>query len=132
MQQSTRRRITFNSDEEAYNPLAIQYTRKDGTPGKCNVFCGLTTTDFILILGCYFTFYSFLFGFSALLLKGVVETNDKHWLLWSFLIVGILFLIGLFLAIIITSKNEQKNANDRQSENDYDDGLTQDDDVENQ
>ena len=136
MQKSTRRRSTINyDDEEAYHPLTIKFNRKDGTTANCNILCGLTTKDFFSILGCYFAFYSFLFGFSALLLKGVMETSEKHSLLWSFLIIGILFSIGVLAAILITSRNDmmQKSGNDQQScSNDGDDELKKDIDVENQ
>lgn len=102
------------NDEATYHPFAIQYTKKDGTRAHCNVFCGLTTKDFILILGCYVGFYSFLFGFSALLLKGVIETNEKHSLLWSFLVLGILFSAGLFGAIVMSTRSERTRLGDQQ------------------
>ena len=117
MQKSTRRTSSFTNNEPSYHPFAIQYTKKDGTPAQCNVFCGLTTKDFILILGCYVGFYSSLFGISALLLNGVIETNEKNSLLWSFLAVGILFSVGLFGAIVMSTRSLQTRLGKQQKSN---------------
>lgn len=112
------RRSKIDKDEESYHPLAIKYTKKDGTPKQCNVFCGLSIKDFALILCCYIAFYSFLFGTSILLLKGVMATNESDAFLWGFLYIGILFCIGVMLAVILgsrTKEDKQKKVQETQS-----------------
>lgn len=108
------RRSLINTDEENYHPLAIHYTKKDGTPSKCDVVCGLNLKDFILIVGCYIAFYSFLFGLSALLLKGVIATNETDAFLWGFLVIGVVFCIGVMLAVLITTRSDQKKMSEKQ------------------
>jgi len=97
---------TVYYDEEAYHPIALKYKKKDGTPAQCNVACGMSVKDLILVLGCYTAFYTFLFGFSALLLKGVIDTDDTDTLLWAFLVIGILFCVGIGVAIFVGSWTE--------------------------
>ena len=104
---SRKRSIIHNTDEENYNPLAIRYTKKDGTSAQCNVFCGLSSKDFVLIIGCYVAFYSFLFGISALLLKGVIATDETNSFLWGFLIIGIVFSISVFVAVYLGTRPEE-------------------------
>ena len=79
------------------------------------MFCGLTSTDFILILGCYVSFYGFLFGFTALLLKGAIATDDTNSFLWAFLIVGIVFSIGVILAVMVGPILEQRSLSKKQN-----------------
>ncbi len=110
---SSRRRSSINCDEEAYHPLAIRYTKKDGSHAECNICCGLTSTDFILILGCYITFYGFLFGFTALLLKGVIATDETNAFLWAFLIVGIVFCVGVILAVTVRPHIERRRLSEQ-------------------
>lgn len=100
------RRSYITNDEEAYHPLAIKYTKRNGTPAKCNVFCGLTAKDFILITFAYIAFYSFLFGVTTLLLKGVIATNESNTFLWAFLVIGVLFCIGIMISVLLGSRNE--------------------------
>jgi len=117
---STSRRSSINTDEEAYHPLAIRYTKKDGSPAQCNVFCGLTSADFISILGCYIAFYGFLFGFTALLLKGAIATDETNSFLWAFLVVGIVFSIGVILAVVVAPKIEQRRSSQKSSKSSTD------------
>jgi hypothetical protein len=102
------RRSSMHTDEDDYHPLAIRFTKKDGTPKSCNLCCGLSSKDFILIIGCYTAFYSFLFGFSILLLRGAISTAETNSLLWAFLIVGIVFCVGVAVAVIIGTRTEQR------------------------
>ena len=104
---SRKRSIIHRTDEENYNPLAIRYTKKDGTSVQCNVLCGFSSKDFILIIGCYISFYSFLFGISALLLKGVIATDDTNSFLWGFLIMGIVFSISVMVAVFLGTRTEE-------------------------
>ena len=103
---SSSRRSCITNDEEAYHPLAIKYTKRNGTPAICNVFCGLTVKDFILITFAYIAFYSFLFGVTTLLLKGVIATNESNTFLWAFLVIGVLFCIGVMISVLLGSQNE--------------------------
>jgi len=48
--------------------------------------------DTVLMLLCYLAFWSFLIGFSALLLKGAIDSDVNHTLLWAFFVIGILFV----------------------------------------
>jgi len=48
--------------------------------------------DMMMMLLCYLAFYSFLIGFSTLLLKGAIDSDVKHTMLWAFFIIGILFV----------------------------------------
>ena len=112
------RRSKIDKDEESYHPLAIKFTKKDGTPKQCNVFCGLSIKDFALILCCYIAFYSFLFGTSILLLKGVMATNESDAFLWGFLYIGILFCIGVMLAVILGSRTKKKQQKKKEKKED--------------
>ena len=123
MSKSMSNRNSIINDEEAYYPLAIRYTKKDGNPEFCNLCCGLGLRDASLILGSYIAFYSSLFGFTALLLKGAVATDKTHSLLWSFAIVGVVFCIGVAIAISIGTRSRT------QSENEEKRLLQQDDEV---
>lgn len=60
----------------------------------------------MLIIGCYISFYSFLFGISALLLKGVIATDETNSFLWGFLIVGIVFSLSVIVTVNLGTRAE--------------------------
>lgn len=51
------------------------------------------------ILAAYVAFYLFLFVFFCLLLKGAIDTDQKHTLLWTFFYFGVMFcaLAGIWV-----------------------------------
>jgi len=103
--------------KELYRPIAIRFTKKNGSEAQCNLACGLTFKDIVLVLACYVTFYSFLLGFCAILLKGAMDTAESSTLLWTFFIVGLMFGGAVAVAIKMGTKaqDEQKAAK-RQAE----------------
>ena len=90
--------------DEEYRPLAIRYTKRDGSEVQYNLGCGLSLKDFALVLVLYIAFYSFLLGFTVLLLKGAIDTADKSTLLWTFNFIGMIFGILTSVAVKIGSK----------------------------
>ncbi len=103
---------SMNMKEEAYRPLAIRFTKSDGTKVSYNLGCGLSLKDLALILGCYLVFYSFLVIFCAILLKGVMDTTEHHTLLWTFNFIGMIFggVMGIAVKMGTMSQQEEKAA----------------------
>jgi hypothetical protein len=52
---------------------------------------GNSSWDIALIFAAYFALYTFLLFFFCLLVKGAIDTDEKHTLLWSFFFFAILF-----------------------------------------
>jgi len=50
-----------------------------------------SSKDIALIFAAYLAFYTFLFFFFCLLIKGAIDTDEKHTLLWSFFFFAIMF-----------------------------------------
>ena len=48
--------------------------------------------DLLVVILFYIVFWGFLAGFFLLLLNGVIISNGEHTLLWTFLVIGILFV----------------------------------------
>lgn len=77
--------------------------------------CG-NSADIILVLTCYTVLWSFLLGFFTLLLKGAIDTDETHTLLWTFFWFGLMFSILVFGATkvgtfeIEREKKEKKKA----------------------
>mmetsp|Transcript_3847 Transcript_3847/g.9810 ORF Transcript_3847/g.9810 Transcript_3847/m.9810 type:complete len:118 (+) Transcript_3847:114-467(+) len=66
-----------------------------------------------LVMIFYIALYSFLAGFYALMLKGVIATSrgGNHTLLWTFFVLGILFTVVVSLAVYV-SQYQEKMKND--------------------
>jgi len=75
-----------------YQPLVFRYTKRNGEPGECNIGCGNSLEDLVIICTLYTTGYCFLLGIFSLLLKGALDTDWTSTLLWSFFFFGILFV----------------------------------------
>mmetsp|Transcript_743 Transcript_743/g.822 ORF Transcript_743/g.822 Transcript_743/m.822 type:complete len:116 (-) Transcript_743:364-711(-) len=67
-----------------------------------------STKDTIMMLLCYLAFWSFLIGFSALLLKGAIDSDVNHTLLWAFYVIGLLFVSFVTGAIKIGTDAVEK------------------------
>mmetsp|Transcript_26507 Transcript_26507/g.39022 ORF Transcript_26507/g.39022 Transcript_26507/m.39022 type:complete len:134 (+) Transcript_26507:94-495(+) len=92
-----------------YQPLVYQHKKKDGTTHTFNIGCGCSGEDLIIIASCYITFWSFLLGFFTLLLKGALDTDDSHTMLWSFLYFGIFFSALVTGSVYVGSKEKGKD-----------------------
>jgi len=64
--------------------------------------------DTLIMVLCYIMFWSFLTGFSALLLKGAMDSDVNHTLLWTFFVIGLLFVSLVMGAIMIGTDAVEK------------------------
>jgi len=64
--------------------------------------------DTLLVVLCYIAFYSFLIGFCVLLLKGAIDSDKNHTLLWTFFVLGIFFVVFVNFAIKIGRDSLEK------------------------
>jgi hypothetical protein len=82
-------------DHDNYKPVIWEYY-----PGKtCNVGCGNDWEDIFLISSCYASLWSFLVAFYALLLKGILDTDEKSTLLMMYFVFGIIYVCLVGLAV---------------------------------
>ena len=80
---------------ENYHPLVWEYA-----PGKkCNIGCGNDIEDILLISSCYGCLWSFLVAFYALLMKGILDSDEKSTLLMMYLVFGIIYVFMVGLAV---------------------------------
>uniref|UniRef100_A0A6U1XJS9 Uncharacterized protein n=1 Tax=Trieres chinensis TaxID=1514140 RepID=A0A6U1XJS9_TRICV len=93
----------------SYRPLVISYTKADGSPGHCAIGCGHSAEDLALIFACYAALYSFLIGMFALMLRGALDTDDTHTLLWAFLVIGVLFVSFVSGAVYVGRRKLEQN-----------------------
>lgn len=110
---------TNDSDDKdkmrGYRPLAIRYTKRDGSIGECDLGCGCDLKDFVIILSFYVVFYGFLSFFFALLLRGAIDTSSTSTLLWAFFVLGVFFVVMMAGAISLGTKEVEKERKERQS-----------------
>lgn len=64
--------------------------------------------DTLIMIMYYVGFYSFLTGFSTLLLKGAIDSDVNHTLLWAFFVIGVLFVAFVVGAIKIGTDAVEK------------------------
>eukprot|EP00520_Triparma_pacifica_P004715 CAMPEP_0118644330 /NCGR_PEP_ID=MMETSP0785-20121206/6887_1 /TAXON_ID=91992 /ORGANISM="Bolidomonas pacifica, Strain CCMP 1866" /LENGTH=259 /DNA_ID=CAMNT_0006536093 /DNA_START=54 /DNA_END=833 /DNA_ORIENTATION=+ len=82
-------------DHDNYKPVVWEYS-----PGKfCNVGCGNDWEDIFLISSCYGCLWSFLLAFYSLLLKGILDTDEKSTLLMMYFVFGLIFVALVGLAV---------------------------------
>lgn len=82
-------------------------------PERISAHRGKDTTDnsrrdTLLTILYYVGFYSFLTAFSTLLLKGAIDSDVNHTLLWALFVIGILFVSFVFGAIKIGTDAVEK------------------------
>jgi hypothetical protein len=107
----------MNLKEQPYQPIAVRFTKQDGTKISYNIGCGLSLKDLALVLGCYVAFYSFLFVFCVILMKGVMDTSDNSTMLWTFNFIGTMFGAAVGIAVKIGTKaQEEKKVAEQQAE----------------
>jgi bacteriorhodopsin len=63
--------------------------------------------DYLIIIAGYIVFYSFLIGFTLVLLLGAIKTSNEGTVLWSFFFSGVLFYMMVATAICLVSRNNQ-------------------------
>ena len=68
--------------------------------------------DILVYIGCYVVFYTFLLGFSTILLYGAIATSNDGTVLWSFFYSGIIFSIMIMAAVCLGTRksNEQERS----------------------
>ena len=84
-----------------YRPLVFRYTKKDGSPGECNLGCGNSLEDLVIIITAYVTGYCFLVGLTILMLRGCLDTSETSVLLWAFFFFGIIFVALVVGAVYV-------------------------------
>mmetsp|Transcript_5225 Transcript_5225/g.11058 ORF Transcript_5225/g.11058 Transcript_5225/m.11058 type:complete len:275 (+) Transcript_5225:60-884(+) len=114
-------------DADDYHPLVWEYK-----PGKtCNIGCGNDLEDILLISSCYGCLWSFLVAFYALLMKGILDSDEKSTLLMMYLVFGVIYVCMVGLAVY-TGQMEEDAKRKKKAELglDEDDELPFDDDDE--
>jgi len=82
-------------DHDNYKPVVWEYAKGK----KCGIGCGNDWEDIFLISSCYGCLWSFLLAFFALLLKGVIDTDEKSTLLMMYFVFGIIYVALVGLAV---------------------------------
>lgn len=100
-----------NKDPRSFRPGSLEeiHAMNEYRP----LCCGSSGKDVLLIAACYTAFYSLALGLFALLLKGALQTDDVHQtLLWSFLVIGVIFacLVGGAVHIGMMHLDREKKA----------------------
>jgi hypothetical protein len=91
-----------------YKPLVFTYKGKEHYIG-----CGASLEDFGIILSLYICLWSSLVAFYALLLKGVLDTDQQSTVLMSFLFIGIIFILMVLGGVYTGQLEELRLASSR-------------------
>ena len=78
--------------------------------GKRSMLPDVDYKNMSLVMLFYIALYSFLAGFYALMLKGVMATSKDgtHTLLWTFLVLGIIFTVAVSTTIFVSQYQEKQ------------------------
>ena len=109
--------IKLNDNSTKGQPFIFQCNRDIGSNGTNLQISRNRVEDVLLFVAFYAIFFSFLFGFFILLLKGAIDTDDNHTLLWTFFFFGVLFSVIVGGAVTLGVQQAQKEKEREEIEN---------------
>ena len=92
-----------------YEPLTVSLCGRTWGVG-----CGNSLEDVGIITSCYVTLWSLLVGLYSLLLKAVIDTDEQSTSLYTFLFVGVVFVIMVAGAVVTGQWEVEREKRERE------------------